>query len=182
MKKYAFIANAPGLSSLDYVTNFNDGEYENIIAAFDGVEAGMEYAQLMIMLGTELIDLCGDFTDENVAALKAIAPGVEVHHAGYFPEELAKLEALEQYVEYVMIIMANVEEPIGLELKAPEMNTYPVFVKDIDMAIAAAEEYARKGVDGIELCSAFNAEDTKRIIAAVEAIDPKVPVGSNGLA
>jgi len=36
-------------------------------------------------------------------------------------------------------------------------------------------------VDGIELCSSFDLNMTKSIIAAVEAIDPTIPVGSNGI-
>lgn len=34
----------------------------------------------------------------------------EIHFAAYLPEELAKLKALEQYVEYGQIIFGSVEE------------------------------------------------------------------------
>ena len=73
------------------------------------------------------------------------------------------------------------EEPAHLELQAPEMNTHTVFIKDLEQAIQEAERFAKAGVDGIELCSGFDLDMTKSIIAAVEAIDPKIPVGSNGI-
>ena len=44
-----------------------------------------------------------------------------------------------------------------------------------------ASYLAKAGVDGIELCSSFDLDMTKQIIAAVEAVDPKIPVGSNGI-
>jgi len=93
----------------------------------------------------------------------------------------AKLEALEQYVEYGMIILGNVEEPVRRELTAPEMNTHIVYVKDLEQAAAAAKQLAEEGADGIELCGWFDQEKTKRVIAAVESVDKTVPVGSNGL-
>ena len=182
MNKYAFLENVPGLSVDNYVGVFNDGEWENIIAGCDGVDAVMDYAKKLISEGAELINLCGDFTEENVKELEAFAPGkVTAHYAAYTPKEMAKLEALSQYAEYVMIIFGNVEEPHLVELNSPEMHTCAVFVKDVDMAVSVAQEYAKKGIDGIELCSGFHEEETNKVITAVEEIDPKVPVGSNGL-
>ncbi len=182
MDKYAFVENVPDLSVEDYKVFFDDGEWYNQIAGLNGVDVCMDYVKGLIRDGYSLINLCGDFTPEHVAELMKDAPeGVEVHAAAYLPEELAKLEALEQYIEYGMIIFGNVEEPKRLELAAPEMNTHTVFVKDFDQAIEIAREFAGRGVDGIELCSGFDLDMTKRIIAEVEAINKKIPVGSNGI-
>lgn len=182
MQKYAFIENVPGLGRDDYMETFDDGEWMNYIIGLDGMDAVMDCAKQMIADGASLINLCGDFGEEHVAELMKDAPeGTEVHYAAYLPEELAKLEALEQYIEYGQIIFGAVEEPLRLELTDPAMNTHTVFVKDMDQAVAVAGDFAKAGVDGIELCSGFDLDMTKQIIAAVEAIDKKIPVGSNGL-
>ena len=131
---------------------------------------------------SQFINLCGDFNEEHIAELMKDAPeGVEIHYAAYLPEELRKLEALEEYKEYGQIIFGGVEEPVHLELQSPEMNTHTVFIKDLQQALQEAERFAKAGVDGIELCSSFDLDMTKSIIAAVEAIDPTIPVGSNGI-
>ena len=182
MKKYAFIENAPGLTVGEYMDTFEDGEWINHIAGFDGMERVMDYAKQLIRDGYSLINLCGDFGKEHVAELMKGAPeGTNVFYAAYLPSELAKLDALEQFVEYVQIIFGTVEEPVHLDLLDPAMNTHSVFVKDLEQAIAVAEEYAKAGIDGIELCSGFDLAMTKAIIDAVEAIDPTIPVGSNGI-
>jgi methionine synthase I (cobalamin-dependent) len=61
------------------------------------------------------------------------------------------------------------------------MNTHVVFVKDLEQAVEAARKFAEDGVDGIELCSWFDMERTKAVIAAVEAVSKSIPVGSNGI-
>lgn len=180
--KYAYVENVPGLSSGKYMDSFDDGEYLNHVAGVDGIDACMSYVKQLIREGYRLINLCGDFGSEQVAELLKDAPeGTEVKYAAYLPEEQIKLEALEQYIEYGMIILGNVEEPVRRELAAPEMNTHIIYVKDLEQAAAAAKQLAEEGVDGIELCGWFDLERTKRVIAAVESVDKTVPVGSNGL-
>lgn len=182
MKKYAYVENVPGLEAEQYIAFFDDGEYINQIAGFDGVDVCMEYVKGLIRDGYELINLCGDFGREHVEELTQDAPeGTKVCYAAYLPEELVKLEALEQYIEYGMIIVGNVEETARLELSAPVMNTHVVFVKDLEQAVDAARKFAEDGVDGIELCSWFDREKTKEVITAVETIDKTIPVGSNGI-
>ena len=182
MNRYAFLENVPDLSVTDYADSFDDGEWLSLVAGLDGVDQVMDYAKQLIADGYRMINLCGDFDQEHVAELMKDAPeGTEVHYAAYLPEELRKLNALDQYVEYGQIIFGSVEEPVHLELQAPEMNTHTVFIKDLEQAIREAERFARAGVDGIELCSSFDLDMTRSIIAAVEAIDPRIPVGSNGI-
>lgn len=182
MKKYAFIENVPGLSVDGYMKTFDDGEWLNQIAGFDGMDKVMDYAKALIQDGYSLINLCGDFGEEHVAELMKDAPeGTEVHYAAYLPSEVAKLDALEEFVEYGQIIFGGVEEPVRLELSSPEMNTHTVFVKDMEQAVQEAKAFAKAGIHGIEVCSGFDQDMTKELIAAVEEIDPSIPVGSNGL-
>lgn len=182
MQKYAFVQNVPELSVTPYETTFDDGEWLSLVAGFDGIPACMDYLKGLIADGFSLINLCGDFGPEEVGELMKDAPeGTEIHFAAYLPEELAKLEALEQYIEYGQIIFGGVEEPVRYDLEAPEMNTHTVFIKDLDQAIDVAKKLAAEGMDGIELCSGFDLDMTKQIIAAVESVDARIPVGSNGI-
>lgn len=184
MNKYAYIENVPDLSVDHYMDTFDDGvEWISHVAGFNGMDVCMDYARKLIAEGYSIINLCGDFGEEHVKELLKNAPeGTEVHYAAYLPQELAKLEALKQYIEYGMIIFGNVEDPVRLELTAPEMNTHTVFIADLEQAKEVAKQFAEDGVDGIELCSSFDLDMTKEIISVVEAIDKNIPVGSNGIA
>ena len=182
MKKYAFIENVPGLSVENYMDSFDDGEWISHIAGFDGIDACMDYAKKLIAEGYEMLNFCGDFGPEHVAELMENAPeGTIVRYAAYLPEEQKKLEALPKYDNYGMIIFGGVEEPVRIELSAPEMDTHTVFIKDVDQAVEVARELTAAGVDGIELCGSFDEDMTKRIIEEVCKVNPKTPVGSNGL-
>ena len=180
--KYAYVQNVPDLSVDYYMDSFDDGEYLNHVAGFNGMDVCVDYVKQLIRDGYRLINLCGDFNDAYVEEIMKDAPeGTEVKYAVYLPEELAKLEALEQYIEYGQIILANVDEPVRRDILAPEMNTHTVYVKDLEQAASAARQLAERGVDGIELCGWFDLEKTKRIIEAVESFDKTIPVGSNGI-
>ena len=182
MQKYAFIENIPDLSIEPYEFSFDDGEWISHIAAKNSIGACMAYLERLLADGYSLINLCGDFGPEHVAELMQDAPeGTEIHYAAYLPEEVTKLEALAQYVEYGQIIFGGVEEPVRYDLASPQMNTHTVFVKDQDQAIEVAKQLAAEGMDGIELCSGFDLDMTRAIIAAVESVNPKIPVGSNGI-
>lgn len=182
MQKYAFIENIPELSVQPYEFSFDDGEWISTVAGKDGIDACMAYAERLLADGYSLINLCGDFGPEHVASLMHdAAEGTEVHYAAYFPAELAKLDALEQYIEYGQIIFGGVEDPKRFDLESPQMNTHTVFVKDLDQAVEVAKQLAAEGMDGMELCSGFDFEMTKAVIAAVESVDPRIPVGSNGV-
>ena len=182
MNKYAFLVNVPNLSSENYSESFDDGEWLSLVAGLNGVDKVLDYAKGLIADGYSLINLCGDFGEEHVAELMKDAPeGTEIHYAAYSPEETAKLEALDQYKEYAQIIFGGVDEPLHFEMTSPDLNTHTVFIKDLEQAIQEAQHFAKAGVDGIELCSSFDPDMTKTIIAEVEAINPKIPVGSNGI-
>lgn len=182
MQKYAYIQNVPGLSVDGYMDSFDDGEWISHIAGFDGIDACMDYARKLIAEGYSMLNFCGDFGQEHVDELMKDAPeGTIIKYAAYLPEEQKKLEALPKYDEYGMIIFGGVDEPVRLDLLAPEMNTHTVFIKDLDQATSVALQLCEEGVDGIELCGSFDPDMTKRIISEVEKIRPEVPVGSNGI-
>ncbi|MDO4553330.1 MAG: DUF6506 family protein [Bacillota bacterium] len=180
MLKFAFIMNVPGACPDTYSGVYENAESYNLIAATGSMEMTEALVAKLAAEGYELFNLCGDFDDEKTAHLAAIAGGgVRMHHAGYFPEELAKLEDLDSLVEYGIVVqMRGVEETTLVELKHPECNSYTMFVKDLDAACRAAKDLVKRGVDFIELCSWFDAE---RTFAVIYAIDGKVPVGSCGL-
>lgn len=181
MQKYAFLINVPGAGE-DYRGSFDDGEWLNQIIGLDGLDKAVEEARKLISEGCSLINLCGDFGREHVEEMMKDAPeGTEVHFAAYLPSEQKKLEALEQFVEYGQIIFGGVDEPVRIDLRAPAVNTHTIFVRDLEQAKEAAEELTGKNPDGIELCSGFDGDMTKEIIAAVEAVDPSIPVGSCGI-
>lgn len=182
MNKYAFIQNVPGLSVQPYELSFDDGEWLSHVAGFDGIDKCMDYAKKLIADGYSMINFCGDFGPEQIAELKKDAPeGTEIRFAAYLPEEEDKLNALDQYIQYGQIIFGGVDEPKRFDLDAPEMVTHTVFIKDLDQAVETAKKLAAEGMDGIELCGSFDLDMTKAVIAAVESVNPKIPVGSNGI-
>ena len=182
MQKYAFIENVPGLSVDNYKGFLDDGEWLSQVIGLDGIDACMACAKDLIADGYCMLNFCGDFNEEHVAELMKDAPeGTDIHYAAYLPEEQAKLEALTKYDEYGLIIFGGVEEPYPIELLAPEMNTHARFIRDVEQAVQVAQDLCKAGVDGIELCGSFDPDMTQQIIAAVEEIDPRIPVGSNGL-
>ncbi len=182
MQKYAFVVNAPGLTAEHYQEFFDDGEWLSELTAKDGVDVCMDYVKGLIADGYSMINLCGDFGPEHVEELMKDAPeGTIVRFAGYFPEEQAKLEALDEYVEYGQIIFGGVDEPVRFDLLDPAMNTHTIFIKDMEQAEEAARELAAEGMDGIELCGSFDEDMTRRIIRVVESVSKKIPVGSNGI-
>lgn len=173
--KFAFILNTDGGHPDTYSLSFK-GEDENYIYGVTGVEEGVSFAKRLAKEGFELINLCGDFTSEDAAAISAV--GIEVKNADYMPEQLEKLEALEDLSHYGIILAdSGVDAPAALEKKDPACNVYVRIVKDEADACAAAKELVAEGVAFMELCSWFDKEKTDMII---EAIEGKVPVGTCG--
>lgn len=179
MFKYAFIENVAGASPETYsIVNENSESY-SIVAGTSSFEMTEEMVKKLDKEGYDLIDLCGDFDDEAVEKLLSVtSSGMRILHAGYLPDELKKIEALESLKEYgIVIVMRGVEETRAYTLQNDECNTYVRFVKDLEAAKVAAKELVDQGVYFLELCSYFNKERTLEII---DAIGGKVPVGSCG--
>lgn len=177
--KFAFIANVPGVTPETYSTVFETAGSYNLIAGVDGMDAAKEYVAKLAEEGFELLNLCGDFDDEITAEIREIVgPDVEVKNAGYTKDEEAKLQFLESFKYYGMIIMdEDVDTPHEEVLKSEECVTRAIFVKDMRQAKAAGKKLIEKRVDFIELCSWF---DLLKTMTIVEATEDRVPVGSCG--
>ncbi len=179
MLKFAFIMNVAGESPKTYSKMHETSEETSLFVGTGDMDMAAELVGQLAVEGIELINLCGDFDDDITQKFIEIGKGkIRIFHADYFPEELAKLEALPSLKEFGIIsITRGLEEMDHLELFSPECNTRVMLVKDMEMACDASKELVLKGVHFIELCSWFDVERTKAII---EAIGGAVPVGSCG--
>lgn len=177
--KFAFIANVPGVTPETYSTVFETAGSYNLVAGVDGMDAAKEYVAKLAEDGFELINLCGDFDEEITAEIREIVGAdVEVKNADYTKDEFMKMQFLESFKYYGMIIMdEDVDKPHEAVLKSEECITIVIFVKDMRQAKAAGKRLIEKNVDFIELCSWFDLLRTRTI---VEATDNRVPVGTCG--
>lgn len=179
MLKFAFIENLPGSSPETCSAVYENAESYSVVVGTSSYEMTEAYVRKLDEEGFSIIDLCGDFDDEAVAKLKsAVKSPIQISHADYLPEELKKIQALESFKEYgIIVAMDGVEETVERSIRNEEGNSYIRFVKDLDAAKAAAVELVGQGVYFIELCSYFDKKKTEEVIAAIEG---KVPVGTCG--
>ena len=177
--KFAFIANIAGITPETYSAAFETEEAYNLIAGVDGMDAAKEYVKKLADEGYDLINLCGDFDEEITEELRGIAgETVEIQHADYSAEELAKLEKLESFKNYgIIIIDSSIDEAHEELLQSEACDAKVVFVNSIDMAKEAGKKLVDEGADFIELCSWFDKEKMEEL---VEATENKVPVGTCG--
>ena len=93
--KFAFVASIAGVSPETYSTVYETAGNYNLVAGVDGMSAAKEYIRKLAEDGFELINLCGDFDEEITEELRGIAgEAVEIQHADYSAEELAKYQAV----------------------------------------------------------------------------------------
>ncbi|MBQ9060324.1 MAG: hypothetical protein IJ128_04190 [Firmicutes bacterium] len=179
MLKFAFLINVPGQSPDTYSAVYENSESYNLVAGTGDMEMAKEFVAKLAAEGYTLFNLCGDFDDEITAQMQqAAGPDVKIRHADYFPEQLADVEALEEFTRYGMVIvMRGVEEPAEVELSCDDLWSKAIFVKDQEQANEAAKKLAGEGVHDIELCSWFDKAKTE---AVIEAVGGAVPVGSCG--
>ena len=177
--KFAFIANIAGATPETYSAAFETPEAYNLIAGVDGMDAARAYVKQLADEGYDLINLCGDFDAEITEELRGIAgETVEIQHADYSAEEFAKLEKLESFKNYGIIIIDNtVEEPHEELLESEACDARVIFVNSLEMAQEAGAKLVEGGADFIELCSWF---DREKMEAVVKATENKVPVGTCG--
>ena len=180
MLKFAFLVNVPGQTPETYCGTYENSESFNLVAGTDNMDMAVDYVGKLAADGYTLFNLCGDFDDEVTAKMQAVAgPDVKIKHADYFPEQLAKVEALPEFTRYgIVVVMRGVEEPNEVVIDTPELYTKAIFVKDQEQANAAAKKLADEGMHDIELCSWFTEEKTQEVI---DAIGGAVAVGSCGL-
>lgn len=179
MLKFAFLINVPGQSPETYSAVYKNHKSYSIIAGADGMEAGKEYIKKLVARGFTLINLCGDFDDETVAYMREDAgEGVQIDNAKYSIDELAKLNKLQSFKDYGIIIqMEGVETPKKVNLECDECITTAVFVKDLKQAKEVAAKLARRRIGFIELCGWF---DRLMMEEVVNYIDGAVPIGTCG--
>lgn len=177
--KFAFIAHYEGLQD-EYTAICDKGANYNQFYGVDSIKSGKELVIKLEQDGYGLINLCGDFDADITADIAASTKGnVKICYADYFPEELAKLDALENFDEYgVIVIDEGLSETAAYDIKSAAGNTSVRFVKDVGAACNAAQELAAGGSSFIELCSWF---DTDRTKAVIHALDGQIPVGSCGI-
>lgn len=179
MFKYAFIANVDGATPETYSFVYENAESHNTVVGTSSFEMTEALVKKLDEEGCQLIDLCGDFDDEAVEKLLRVTKGnMEICHADYLSTEARKLDALESFKEYgLVIVMDGVEETQNFLLESEACNMHVRFTKDLDAAKAAAKELAAEGIYFLELCSYFDKEKTQEII---EAVGGEIPVGSCG--
>lgn len=179
MMKYAFIANVAGVTPETYSTVFETKNCYNLIAGVDGMDAAKKYIKKLADEGFELFNLCGDFDDDiTVEIQKMVGEGVRVKNAKYTIDELMKLQFVESFKDYGIIIQDDdLENPHEEVLRSKECDMRIMFVKDMREARHAAKKLIEKKVDFIELCSWF---DVLRLEPLVEATENKVPIGTCG--
>lgn len=179
MLKFAFVINVPGVSPRTYAAVYENSESYSIVAGVDGMEAAREYVKKLVADGFTLFNLCGDFDDEITALMREDAGAdVEIQHADYSMDELVKLNQLQSFKKYgIIIAMDGVEKPHEVVLDSDECIATAVFVKDMKQAKEAARNLVKRKIHFIELCSWF---DRLMMEEIVEAIDGQVPVGTCG--
>ena len=72
-------------------------------------------------------------------------------------------------------------QPYELSFDDGEWLSHVAGFDGIDKCMDYAKKLAAEGMEGIELCGSFDLDMTKAVIAAVESVNPKIPVGSNGI-
>jgi len=180
MLKFAFLVNVEGATPETYSAVYENEESYSVIAGVDGMEAGREHLKKLVADGFALINLCGDFDDEITAKMLADAgEGIRISHSDYSPENLAKLNALESFKDYGIIVrMDGVDEPVTVSAENESCVTTAVFVNDMQQAKAAAKALVDSGKAGfIELCSWFDRKMTEEVSSF---IDGAVPIGTCG--
>lgn len=179
MFKYAFIANVDDATPETYSFIYENAESYSTVAGTGSFEMTEALVKKLDAEGCQLIDLCGDFDDEAVKKLLGVTKSdMKICHADYLPTEARKLDMLESFKEYgLVVVMDGVEETQKFLLENESCNMHVRFTKDLDAAKAAAKELVVEGISFLELCSYFDKENTQEIIKAVGG---EIPVGSCG--
>jgi len=179
MLKFAFIINVPGQSPETFSGVYENEESYNLIVGTDNMDMAKEYVARLVSEGYTLFNLCGDFDDEIADRMRAASgEEIRIRNAHYLPAELAKVEALQEFSRYGIIVqMGGVGDPEEVEVHCEGFDTKAIFVSNQAQAVEAARKLAGEGVHDIELCSWFDRAKTEEIIAAIGGA---VPVGTCG--
>lgn len=181
MFKFVYLINTPGYTPETYNAHYANEESDNWIVGTNDFDNAIEYAKKMAAEGYGCFNLCGDFDDEMTAKIQAaVGPDVKVKNAQYAFGEEVKVEALEVFEKYgIVVVTLGITEPVALEIKSDELYTKIWLCNDQEQANEAAASLAAEGMHDIELCSWFNEERTMPVIKAVAS--DSLPVGTCGL-
>ena len=179
MTKYAFIIRLPGQSAETFAGEFQvEGSY-NIVVGLDDREMAEDYIGDRIEDGFALFNLGPGFDAETVGRLQQIAGDrARVKNTCFMPTQAEKASALNKISALGIIIVEDVDEPRSMEIEAEGFKALITYVGNQKQADQAARELVSKGADAIAMCSWFDEERTRSVVAAT---DGAVPVGSCGL-
>lgn len=177
--KFAFVVNVEGATPETYSMVYETKKNYSKVVGVDGMEAAKGYVTKLASEGYELINLCGDFDDEITAEMQAlVGESLKIKHADYSPAQLEKLNELESFENYGIIIIDDDTETLYEgSIKNNACKAQVIFVRDLEQAKVAGKTLVNNGVSFIELCSWFDGE---KMEAVVEAVEGKVPVGTCG--
>ena len=177
MLKAAFIANSESQNPQTYSLRYENPDFQLEMVAVSGMDMTKETILGFAREGFDLVDLCGDFTQEMAETLRQDTGNqIRISAAVYSEEEAKKLEALTTMQNYGIILMGRGigSEPVWLEKENQEFNTRIAIVGSDAMAAEAAREMAESGIDFIELCGYF---DQEKAAALSQAAGGAIPVG-----
>lgn len=177
--KFAFVINVEGVTPETYSTVLETPGSYNLVAGVDGPDAAKAYIKKLISEGFTRINLSGDFNSKAVEEMyEIVGDDIEISQAMYTIDELIKINYLESFRDYALIIrVEDIEKPHEAVLRSKYCDTRIIFVKDIRQARAASKKLLEKRVDYIELCSWF---DLLRLLALVKETGNRVPIGTCG--
>jgi hypothetical protein len=179
MTKYAFIISLPGQSPETFAGEFQVEQSYNIVVGLDVTEMAENYIKTRVEEGFSLFNLGPGFEAETAERLQRIAGDrAKVKNTGFLPSDAAKTAAFGQTSALGIIIVEDVDEPRSMEIEAEGFKALITYVGNQKQADQAARELVSKGAAAIAMCSWFNEERTRSVVAA---IDGAVPVGSCGL-
>lgn len=179
MIKYAFIANIPGVDPETYSAVFETKGSYNLVAGVAGMDMARTFIKKLADEGYELINLCGDFSDEMTEELRTVAgDGVRVLNVKYMIDDRIKLEFLRSSRNYGIIIQDDdVVKAHEIVLRSKACDARIIFVNNMRQARNAARRMIEKRINLIDLCSWF---DILRLNSIIEATEHRVPVGTCG--
>ena len=178
--KYAFVMNSGTLNPEIYSTVYEENGSRYFFSAVHGMKMTRELAKRLADEGYELLDLCGDYTEEKAEETRNSSGGrLKVNFAKYSEEDLKRFDALESANKYGIIVLAfhPGEDLVKLELTSEEFNTYIAIAGTEKIAAQAAKDMVEEGIHFIELCGYFDAEKAEVV---AKSIGYAVPLGYCG--
>lgn len=180
MFTFGFIINAPGCTPEQYNGLIDADAIRVYTGGVSDMEGAVAYARELQSKGATHIDLCGDFDAEKAAQISGALSGqVIVKYAKYDEEQEKNLESIHTD-QYAFIVKYESLDPAKhvVCLSFPDFTFKMVGVPSLSEGVRAVKALQAEGCEFFELCSGFNAEQTKELI---EKTDGKAAIGSAGV-